>query len=230
VASNVTRAQIRTDARLLADERPGGASAFVSDDECNRLIDTHTRGLYDRLIAARGQEFYADDDAISIVGGTSRYNLPSDFYQLFTLTLEWSSTNHELLEPFEMLERARYRAAGWGQGSPKGYRLRGAQIEILPTPTGSVTGRLEYVPAFAGFSADTGAGGTFDGVNGWERWISVSVAIDLRIVSERSTNRLEEQLAKIDARIEELAAQRDAMHPARVVNVAPEGRRRRWPR
>jgi len=225
LAKSVARSVIRTDARLLADERPGGASSFITDTEANRLIDVRTAELYDKLLKARGHEYYADDEAIAIVAGTSRYNLPSDFYELLSFTLEWGTTNHEELDPYEFGERSSYVGVGWSQGGPKGYRLRAAQIEILPTPTSPVTGRLQYIPAFTDFSGDSA---TFDGVNGWERWIALAVAIDFRIVNKLPYNDLAQQQAAMDERIEELAAQRDAGHPARVRNVYPEGRARRF--
>lgn len=223
---SVTRGQIRTDARLLSDERPGGAGAFVSDTEVDRLIDVHTAKLYDKLLKARGQEYYATESTISIVAGTSRYNLPADFYELLSLTLEWSTGNHEDLEPFEFLERSGYRnLLTWSRGSAKGYRVRGSQVEFLPVPQSAVTCRLQYVPAFTDFASDAA---TFDGVNGWERWIALSVAMDLRTIRKLPFGDLAQLLSVEDDRIDELAAQRDAMHPARVRNAYPEGRGRRW--
>lgn len=221
---SVARSQIRTDARLLSDERPGGAGAFVSDSEVNRLIDVHTAKLYDKLLKARGQEYYADEDTISVVAGTSRYSLPDDFYELLSLTLEWGAGNHEDLEPYEFLERSGYRnLLTWARGSAKGYRVRGTEVEFLPVPQSPVTCRIQYVPAFTDFAND---GATFDGVNGWERWIVLSVAIDLRTIRKLPFGDLQQLLSVEDDRIEELAAQRDAMHPARVRNVHPEARGR----
>jgi hypothetical protein len=229
LAKNATREQIRNDARLFADERPGGASSFVDTTEDNRLIDLRTAELYAKLLKARGHEYYADDEAITIVAGTSTYNLPSDHFETLSITLEWSSKDHELVQPYEFLERHNYRALTWSKNSPKGYRLRGSVIEFLPVPTSPVTGRHWYVPAFPGFSADTGAGGTFDGVNGWERWISLAVALDKLTIADKPTTRVERLLAVMDEQIEELAGQREAGQPARIRNVSPEGgRRRRW--
>lgn len=225
MAASVTRGQIKTDARLFADERPGGASTFVDDTEDNRLIHLRAAELYDKLLKARGHEYYATTTPLAIVSDTSLYNQPADFFELLSLTLEWSATDHELVEPFELLERHILQGGVWARGSTKGYRVRGTQIEILPVPKSAVTGRLLYVPAFGGFASDAA---TFDGVNGWERWISIAVAIDKLSIAGLPTGHLEKLLAPMEVRIEELAAQRDAGHPARIRNVYPESNSRRW--
>ena len=100
MASSVTLAQLRTDARLYADQRlPTSGQPFISETELTRLVNGKVRELYDMLVSARGADYYATEATIAIVAGTSRYDLPSDFYELASVTLEWSTQDHELMFP-----------------------------------------------------------------------------------------------------------------------------------
>ena len=228
MARTVTLTQLQTDCRLYADQRPGGADAFVNDTELTRLINTTITELYDLLVAARGHEYYIDEDAISVVSDTSRYNLPSDFYQLFSITLEWSSDDHEALSAFDSIgERADLNnLTDWGQWNPKAYRLRGSQVEFLPMPSSAVTARLQYVPTFTDLS---GGGDTFDGVNGWEKLVTLKVAMEMRTIEGLPYSDLERLYEWQLERIQGLAADRAAEAPKVVGQVYPEGSNG-WPR
>ena len=56
MAASVTLAQLRTDARLYADQRDAGSgpTIFISDTELTRLVNLKVRELYDLLVEARG--------------------------------------------------------------------------------------------------------------------------------------------------------------------------------
>ncbi len=224
MAKSVTLTQLRADCRLWADLREeSGNDQFISATELDRLINLSLASFYDLLVAARGHEYYQDEDTIAVVSGTSRYNLPATFYELLSLTLEWSSTDHEVVVPYERInERAVLNNySTWGNGARKAYRLRGAQIELLPTPTSSVTGRLQFVPVYTTL---TNPSDTFDGVNGWERLIAYDVAIQIRVMQELGFADLDSLRQRELERIENLAAQRAAEGPPVVANVHPEGR------
>ena len=224
MAKSVTLTQLQTDARLYSDHRPSGASVFINDTEITRLINLALGDLYDLLLAARGHEYYADEDTISVVSGTSRYNLPSDFYELLSATLEWGTTNHEPVDSFEHV-KDRYRLnnwANWAAWGPKGYRIRGAQIELLPSPTSAVTMRIQYVPAFTDLSSGSD---TFDGVNGWEKLVALMVAKEMRIIQGQPFSYLDKLISEERARIEALAADRAASDPRTVREVYPETHR-----
>ena len=90
MASSVTLLQLRTDARLYADQRPGSSTSFISDPELTRLVNIKGRELYDLLVEARGSTYYATEATIAIVGGTLRYDLPTNFYQFDSVTFEWT--------------------------------------------------------------------------------------------------------------------------------------------
>lgn len=212
---------MRLDARLYADQRPGGSAAFITDTELTRLVNLKVRELYDLLVEARGEDYFATEGTIAVVAGTSRYNLPADFYELASITLEWATNDHELMFPVGTVrERIHYEGVlpqnFWSRYSPKGYRLRASQIEFLPIPTGTVTARLQYVPVFTDLVAD---GDTFDGINGWEKMVSLGVAVEMRSIEKRPASDLSAMYGEQLARIEAMKTERDAEAPKEVVDV-----------
>jgi hypothetical protein len=242
--SAINRAYLRNLARLYADGRPGGADGFVVDSDAtanavsfDTLVNGAAAELYDLLVSARGHEYYTTETttgltAGAIVAGTSAYTLPTDFYQLLSLRLEWSANELEEMAPTSVMGRTAYQnfARTWAYGTPKAYRLRGTQtasaqtLDIFPTPTSAVTARLRYIPAFALLSSDSA---TFDGVNGWEKLIALKAAIEYRTIAEKPLGTLPQLYQECFGRIQSLADQRNANFAEQVQNVHPEGRHRR---
>lgn len=228
MASTVTFLQLRTDARLFADQRlPPSGNPFITETELKRLVNVKARELYDLLVEARGSDYYATESTIAIVAGTSRYSLPADFYQLASVTLEWATLDHELLFPVgSVRQRIPFENwPVWSRQSPKGYRLRASQIEILPEPRTDVTCRLQYVPIFTDMVAD---GDTFDGINGWEKMVSVGVALEMREIEKRPSSTLAGMYAEQLGRIETMKTERDAEAPKEVVDVQRMRRGSGW--
>lgn len=235
----VNRAYLRNLARLYADGRPGGSNAFIADSDAaanavsfDTLVNGALAELYDVLVAARGHEYYATDADIAIVSGTSLYSLPTDFYELLSIRLNWDSFFIEELHPMGVRERTRYEmlVGIFERGTPKAYRLQGTQtasartVEILPVPTRAVTCRIRYIPLFANLVDDTS---TFDGVNGWEKLVALKAAIEYRTVAEKPLGNLSQLYAECYARISALADQRNANYAEQVQQVHPERRRGR---
>ncbi len=221
MASSVTLAQIRTGARLYADQRPGGADGtkFIGDGELTILVNSKAKELYDLLVEARGSAYYAQEAVVSIVGGTSRYPLPSDFYQLDSVTLEWNDMDHELMFPVGSTRlRIAYESTWhkWSRYDAKAYRLRASQLEILPVPTSDVACRLQYVPVYTDMVAD---GDTFDGINGWEKMLMLGVAIEMMAIDKRTNGTLAQAYAEQLARIDAMKTERDAEAPKQIVDV-----------
>jgi hypothetical protein len=235
---SVNRAYLRNLARLYADGHPNGTGAFIVDSDSatnavsfDTLINGALAELYDLLVSARGHEYYATDADISIVTGTSLYSLPTDFYELLSIRLNWDPYFIEELKPMGVRERTRYEmlVGIFERGTPKAYRLQGTQtasartVEILPVPTRSVTCRIRYIPLFAQLASDSD---TFDGVNGWEKLVALKAAIEYRTVAEKPLGNLQALYAECFARIQSLADQRNANYAEQVQQVNPE----RWKR
>lgn len=226
MASTVTRQAVRALARLYADQRPGGGSIkFIGNPEVNDLIDLAFAENWDRLVAARGHEYYAKKStAITTVAGTATYNLPADFFELLSLGLTWNADRLERVRAIASLDDVfRFNGVVWGEGTPKAYRIGEGAIELFPTPNAAVTTALRYVPTAPKLTADEGASGSFDGVNGWHRVIALNVAIQMRMVAGRELGNLVELYEKDVERIEALAADRAATAAPTIRDVAPDG-------
>lgn len=245
MANPVTNAQVRGLARLYCDQRPGGANAFIPDLSTattvgvNGLVNLAMAELYDLLVAARGQEYFLTTATLTLVSGTALYSLPATFYEMSGLVLEWGTQEHEPVEDLEKtISRTQYvnmMGPTWAPWSEKAYRLRGAQIEFVPAPSGAMppTTRLYFVPAFVP-SDPTQAGWdavTFDSVNGWEKLPALRTAMEMRAIEEVPYGDLEKLYERELARVETMKAEREASRPKRIINVYPErrGYMGRWP-
>lgn len=228
MASSVTLAQLRLDARLYADQRPGTSNTFISEPELTRLVNMKARELYDLLVDARGSAYYATEATLAIVSGTARYSLPADFYQLDSVTLEWSDQDYELMFPVGSTRlRVAYQSTWnqWSRFDSKAYRLRASQLEILPTPTSDVTCRLQYVPTYVDMAAD---GDTFDGINGWEKMLTTGAALEMLSIDKRTNGQLAQFYAEQLKRIDDMKTERDAEAPKEIIDVHRLRARRGW--
>lgn len=227
--ATVTIDQIVTDAKLYADSRPGGATAHINDaTEMIRLVNQSLKKFYDLLISKRGQEYYITSTTLSLVAGTATYNLPDAFYELGSVTLEWGSTDHEIVRPLPSLAaRSDYTPPlTWNRFTKKGYRLRGAQagtvqIEFLPTPTSAVTARVQYIPVMT----ELATGQSIDCINGWDDLVALDVARKILSIKGNSKQLalVVEMLAERKEEVEGVADDRDANEPAKIRDVQPEG-------
>ena len=219
----VTPAQLVADAYMYAN-MVQGTNSFVTPTQALRLVNLAASEFYDLLVAARGHEYYISEFAIAIVGGTSRYALPADFYELESITLQWGTNQVEEVPDYHSVrDRSDYlNGLQWSQWNDKAFRLRGCFVEFLPVPSGAVAATMQYIPCFT----DMVLGGTsFDGVNGWERMVALKAACDMCIIAQRDAGDLSSRLEAEKQRISEMAEDRAAEHPHQVRDVYPEGNR-----
>lgn len=228
--AQVTLAQLRTLARVFANQRPAGSNAFVSDTDLNTIINLRIASLYDMLVAARGHEYYASDYTFTTANGTPTYSLAGltpPFYQLLDVRLNWDAQNIEAVQDTSVYQRSNYQnwLQAWSRWSPKAYRLRGVQaasastLEFFPTPTVAVSCTARYIPAFVALPDDVT---TFDSVNGWEVLVALGAAIDLRMSAEKDYGPPGVRYSEEFERIKGLADQRSANMPPRIVDVNPD--------
>jgi len=230
----VTLAQLRTMVRELADmETATPTSHFVDDTELTSRINEALKQLYDKLILANGQEYYAVTTAsAAFTPGTGTYALPTaaatPFYRLLGVRTTDGSRWADV-PPYGMRDVAMLL----NRGSTGGitiyeyrYRLKATTISFLPIPQTAHSYVLDYVPAFVALAA---VGDSFDGVNGWERWAALTAAIDLANKEEADPSGLLAQRSIIDEQIQRLAGSRDAGRPERIQDVRRDGRWTRRP-
>lgn len=215
MAANVTLLQMRTDARERADMAGGAAAAFASDTLLTRWVNDACKELYDKLVAARGGDYYAARDTLSLVAGTASYALPATFFQLLAVQIDYGGDVCDLGR-YELREEALLLSAPVST-DPRAlrWRLESQTMRFAPTPAVASTVRLVFVPAFADLVND---GDTFDGVNGWERWATMTVAIRLRQKAKHDVGDLMAERQRVEAAIDRLADHRDGQ-PATIVDV-----------
>jgi hypothetical protein len=225
-----TLLQLRTGARKYADFIASGSAASVfSDATVDEFVNDAIAEYYEMLVSVRGHEYFMATTPLAITSGTASYALPDTFMALSTLTLEWNATQHELVEPIDsQLHRHLFNnLQTWTQYSRKGFRIYGAQdgtqtLEFSPTPGSSVTGRLRYIPTFAPLVGDAAV---IFIVNGFDKLVETTAAIEMRTVKGLPIAALQTLQAAQLERLQEMAAERLADQPARVVDVDPDRQR-----
>lgn len=215
MAASRTLAQMRATVRQLADLE--NQTDWADDDELDERLNEWLQALYDKLISARGHEYYAKSTAVTLVGGTASYSLPSDFYEL-SAVIATDGSRYQDVHPWQSQELAGLLDFEQTVGSVTiydyHYRIQAAQLEIRPKPTATGhTLELRYIPSMTRLDADLD---TFDGVNGWERYACLGAAVDFMNKEESDSSSLQMELRRIEARIDKLAGSRDAGHPERI--------------
>lgn len=192
MARSQTLQQILDRARFTADMRN---SPFVSDATALMLLNDVWPKLYDELVQADAN-YYATSETFSISSGTQVYDLPTDFYKI--LGVDFSVDGQQTfftLYPFNEGERN----TGFNTGN---------------LPAGTI--RLRYVPAPVEF---TSLSDSIDGIAGWDRMLSLLLAIDMLDAEESNTDRVYRKYQEEVARIRAMAPNRDMGSPATVTDV-----------
>jgi len=226
VSKLVTPAQLVADAYMYAN-MVQASNSFVTPTQALRLVNLAASEFYDLLVAARGHEYYISEQTIAIIPGTigvpstARYALPADHYETVSITLQWGTNQVEEVPDYGSI-RDRYEYLNglqWSQWNCKAFRIRGTFIEFLPIPSSSVTATHQYIPCFTDMTL---GGASFDGVNGWERLISLKTAVDMCMIAQRDAGDLNSRYETEKQRIQDMADSRAAEHPAQIRDVYPE--------
>lgn len=193
MARSVTLQTIADRARFYADQR---SASFVNDTEMLSLINDAVGDLYDEMVAAYGENYFASTSTVTLTAGTSSYALPADFYKLIGVDFQIGTGQYVTLVPYPENERNR------------------ALTSTSSIPSGTV--RLRYVPAPTTYTA---LSQSIDGVSGWDRLISLAVAIDIMEAEESNTSGLRARYGRVLQRIQEMAPTRDQSMPGRVSDI-----------
>jgi hypothetical protein len=208
-----TLLEIRTAAKRRADQENSG---LVTDPEWDRYINLSYTDLWDRLVRARGFEYFGVKATVNTSAGVETVALPTTFYKLWGVS---ALINGEQcpLAPLQMAERDDYDSvSGWNTGWPVRYMIVASGLLLRPVPDGIYTITFWHVPHITTLVAD---GDTVNGINGWEELLEISAAIQARIKEETDTQALMIERQRLEARIDALAQSRDEGEPARVQNT-----------
>ncbi len=217
-----------TMARQLAEQE---VSTFISEPEIVFRLNARIAQLYDMLVAADADRFVQEASltTTSASGPPWTVELPADFYQIRGLDFV-SGRSRYPLEPYTLQERnfdggssgwpfsdrssIRYRVAGQGFVSDD----VGDLVDLLhfDCNPGNSTLALYYVPAAPQL---VDGEDVLNGVNGWEDWIVLKVAIDMMNKEESDPSALMAQCSEIEQRVKHLSTTRDSGRAPRVSDV-----------
>lgn len=217
----VTLATLRTRARERADMPAAG---FIADSATgiDAWINEGVQLLHERLVAAYGSNYVAKSTTLTTTTD-GNITLPADFFALLGVSLVASGQNIPL-DPFAQREResragaSSFLWAGTPQTAPR-YQLFGNVLRLRPVPSAGQSVIFEYSPVA---TVLVNTSDSVDFPNGWERYVIVYTAIQMKLKQESSVTELVELLAGMDKQLREIADLRDAGAPAQAADVNPD--------
>jgi hypothetical protein len=155
-----------------------GSNPFLSPSELADMVNQSIADWYDMVrLTTWGGQFYRS--VFALPGGTSPgvsvYPLPGDFLSMISVDVFITPNMVLNARPFQEENRNMFRwyPVGWLYDQPIFYQVWGNNISFIPSPQSVFTVSLNYVP-----TAPVLAGNAqLDGINGWEEWIVLDVAI-----------------------------------------------------
>lgn len=223
--------QIVTAATVISDVRQITQTENMTDAYPDSMlliwVNMGNKDLYERLVAAKGSDFFEKTVSFNTIANVATYDLSNadgnglncaDFMQLLSVEAtvygkkiwlrNFTRPEHGLLQNPEVFT----------DRDPIAYRIRGTLFEVLPTPQANTPIQLFYVPAPPSLSFVTD---TFDSVAGWEQYIVYWVAkqIALREHDAEALAMYQQELEQMKQRIENTSIHRDAANPPRVTDI-----------
>jgi hypothetical protein len=218
-----TLGQITLQAQQRADLVNSG---FVTPSEWTAMVNASCQQLYEKLVEAYGSDYeVAASFNITTDGQNDNYALPTDFFKLLGVDLQYSPAGANTtsgwisIGRFNFADRNRYTLPNvqllWGRTNLK-YRLRGGNIWFIPLPMGGQTCRIWYAPRFTPL---VNASDSFDGINGWEEWVVNDVAMKVLVKEESDISGIEALQQVQNDRLLTIIDNRDAGSPSKAVDV-----------
>ena len=192
MARSVTIQSIVDRARIHADQRGSG---FIRDNELLLLFNEVYCELYDELVGSY-ENYFMTTAPVTLAPGTTFYNLPSDFYKLIGMDFKVNDDTYITLYNFNEIDR------------------NNTFVSNSSIPAGEL--RLRYIPAPQIF---TSLSQTIDGIAGWDRLLSLLLAIDMQDADETDSSPLYRKYQRTLQRVTAMAAPRDSGMPARVSDI-----------
>lgn len=194
MSSFVTAQQIIDNARIMCDQRD---KSFITDAEAMNLLSGIYGDLYDEMISIDDNYFINDSYNFAIANGVQEYSLPADFYKVVGVDFQSNPGSDRITI----------------------YRYNEGERNVSFTannniPTGTVY--MSYIPVATPITTLTQ---TVDGVSGWDRLLSLRLAVDMADAEETNTDRLERKYQQTLERIRG-ALQRDQGMPSTITDTS----------
>lgn len=176
----------------------------IDDTELNAQVERATAELYDLLVAANGERYFVTTSGnLTITNVATNTLTPPTFYRIHKLQKldggEWRSVPEV---EFGDMDRATRRS----------WVLIGSTVHVVPASESLGTYRVWYTPRFAGYANDAA---TFDGINGFERYVIAKCCVWVAGYTEADASLWLAELGALTKRIEEMRTNRAAAGPRR---------------
>lgn len=209
--ASVTLTTLLTRTRERADM---AGSSFVADARLTDWINEANQKLHAMLVDSMGEEYVSSTQAFTTVAGQSDYGLPSSFYKLLGVDLDYHGIMRSL-QRYERPERNLYRELH-PEALPR-YALVGTNLRLYPAPPAGLTGSILYAPEA---TVLVNAGDSVTYPNGWERFIVIDAAIQALLKEESSVTGLVNEREAIVREIRDAKENRDMATPKYVVDTS----------
>jgi hypothetical protein len=227
MALTQTQGQIAENVRQFANAK--GTTALLRHPNTNvyDYINRAHGSLHRKLTEAGLGDRFLSTTTVTTASGTSTYSLPATFDHLISIDMSANGAKF-WLSGHEMNERPGLTdPSATYTGVPLTYRLRGSNIEYLPTPSGVYTSVLWYVPTPTNWATDgSDSSSLFDTINRLDDYI---IAYAARFIATKDrawdlVNECKELCKEIAEEIEVIGHARDRNSPPRPINERPTNR------
>lgn len=210
--------EIRESVRKFANVQGTTALLRHPDADLNDYINRALGSLHRKLTTALPDQRFLDSASFSTSENVSTYGLSNLFDHLISVELVADGSRRWLLA-YEMHERALLASPDQPtEGIPFSYRLRGSNIDLLPTPKAAYTVLYWYVPRATQLTGDAQ---TFDTISRLDDYI---VAYAARFIAVKDKNAdliafCKDIMLELEGEIGVLARNRDRNSPSRITDV-----------
>lgn len=223
-----TQQQMREGIRKFANVQGTTALLRHPDGDLNDYLNRALGALHRRLTMALPDQRILASTTITTLDSVTTYSLPAGFDYL--ISAELSADGHRSwLQGYEMFERpALLSPDAPTTGIPLVYRLRGGNIELLPTPVADYTVQLWYVPAATQLTSN---GQAYDTISRLDEYLIAHASRPIAIKDKNwdLVSACKMLLEEIGPDIDALGRNRDRNSPARIVDQY-QGGYDRWGR
>lgn len=223
---------MRNGVRKFANVQGTTALLRHPDADLNDYINRALGSLHRKLTTALPDQRILASTTITTSSAVTTYALPAGFDHLISAEIVVNG-HRTWLQGYEMFERAMLASADQPvEGIPFTYRLRGSNIELLPTPKDDYDVLLWYVPAASQLTGNTQA---YDTISRLDEYV---IAYASRPIAVKDKNwdlvaACKSVMDELSGDIDVLARNRDRNSPPRIVDVYQTdrwGRQRRFRR
>ncbi len=218
MALNQSLLQLRNNVRKFSNVQGTTALLRHPDADLNDYLNRALGSLHRKLTTALPDQRYLASTTLTTSDGVATYGLGVNFDHIISLELSADGSRVWLLG-YEMHERPALVSPDQAyEGIPFTYRLRGANLELLPVPSGAYTVYIWYVPSSTQLTSD---GQVFDTISRLDDYL---VAYASRLVAIKDKNwdlaaQCKDLVMELDGEIAVLGRNRDRNSPPRIVDV-----------